>query len=240
MKQKLSFTSFIVCFLLYILVLSSCAKTTPLPQQLTSTFTQTSSLPSTTTATPTWNYRTIILTPDDVFSLSGLIEWSTPALEDFCEHLPPPQIVANPDRFSLLSGRFVLCIYERIFTAMDLDTGSLVSTDDERGDIILGSPGGGGENPTYGVFGWNKAYIKNAYVNEAWPNHSGVDKLSYEYCENGLQNQSEQGGMYVGQYVGDIACVKTTEGKIALIRVEKIYPAITLSVEFSFAILRSD
>jgi hypothetical protein len=46
--------------------------------------------------------------------------------------------------------------------------------------------------------------------------------------------------MYVGKYVGDIACVKTTEGQLALIRVEKIYPAITLSAEFSFAILRDE
>lgn len=124
---------------------------------------------------------------------------------------------------------------------MDLDTGSLVSTDDESGDIVLGSPGGG-ENPTYGVFGLHNAYVQSAYVNEAWPNHSGANRLSYEYCENILRDQSDQtdkDGMYVGQFIGDIGCVRTSKGQIALLRVEKIYPAKTLSVEFSFAVLRN-
>ena len=124
---------------------------------------------------------------------------------------------------------------------MDLDTGTLVSTNDESGDIVLGSPGGGGENPTYGVLARNNAYLQNAYVNEAWPNHSGANKLSYEYCESMLRNQTDQGGMYIGeQIVGDIACIRTTEGQITLLRVEKIYPAVTLSVEFSFTILRNE
>ncbi len=252
MNQKLNFTIFISCILLYSLVLSSCAESTSLGPSPVPTFSQTppatrTNAPSATaaiTATPTVNNETIILTPDDVFALPGLKAWSTPNSGDFCEHLPPPQIVTTPDRFSLLSGRFVLCPWESwpwvINSAMDLDTGSFVSRDDKSGDIVLGSPGGG-ENPTYGVFGWNNAYVKDAYYNEAYSNHSGANKLSYEYCENMLRNQTDQGGMYVGeQFVGDIACVKTTEGKIALLRVEKIYPAITSSVEFSFAILRNE
>ncbi len=248
MDQKLNFTIFIACILLYGLVLSSCAESPSLAPSPVPTFSQTppptrTNIPSATatmTATPTLNNKTIILTPDDVFALPGLKAWSTPNSGDFCEHLPPPQIVATPDRFSLLAGRFALCIYERTFTAMDLDTGSLVSSDDEKGDIVLGSPGGG-ENPTYGVFGWNNANVKDAYVIEAYANHPGANNLSYEYCENRLRNHTGQGAMYVGeQFVGDIACVKTTEGKIALLRVEKIYPARTLSVEFSFAILRDE
>ena len=248
MNQKDKFTIFIPCILLYSLVLSSCAESTSLAPSLVPTFSQTLSLtrtnfPSATaviTATPTMYNKTVILTPDDVFALPGQEAWSTPNSEDFCEHLPPPQIIATPDRFSLLSGRFVLCIHERINTAMDLDSGILVSTDDERGDIVLGSPGGSNEEPNYGVFGWNNAYVKNAYVLEAYANHSGANNLSYEYCEKRLRGQTDQGGIYVGKYVGDMACVKTTEGKIALLRVEKIYPAITLSVEFSFAILRNE
>ena len=83
--------------------------------------------------------------------------------------------------------------------------------------------------------------LKIHTINEAYSAHEGANKISYEYCENALQNQTDQGGMYVGeQFIGDIACVKTTEGQIALLRVEKIYPAVTLSVEFSFAILRNE
>ena len=122
---------------------------------------------------------------------------------------------------------------------MDLDTGSLVSTDDERGDIVLYSGRWGtNEKPSYAIGSWNKAYLTDAYVLEKYANHSGVNHLSYEYCENMLRGQTGVGGMGVEEE--GIACVKTTEGKIALIRVEKIYPAITLSVEFSFAILRNE
>jgi hypothetical protein len=247
MNQKLNFTIFISCILLYSLVLSSCAESTSLAPSLAPTFSQTppptrTNVPSATTAvtaTPTPNNKTIILTPDDVFALPGLKAWSTPDSEDFCEHLPPLQIVATPDRLSLLSGRFALCIWERINTGMDLDTGSLVSTDDERADIAMGSvPWGRDENPSYGVNGWNNAYINDAYVLEKYANHSGANNLSYEYCENLLRGMTDAGGMVVEE--GKIACVRTTEGKIALIRVEKIYPPITLSVEFSFAILRNE
>jgi hypothetical protein len=191
-------------------------------------------------ATPIRNNKTIILTPDDLFALPGLEEWSTPSSGEFCEHLPQPQIVATPDSLYLLSGRFVLCIYERINTAVDLDTGSLVPTDHERGDLVLGSPGGG-EKPTYGVFGWNNAYVKDAYILEAYANHPGVNNLSFEYCEDKLRDQSDQGAMYVAeQFVGDVGCVKTTESNLAMIRVEKIYPAVTLSVEFSFIVLKNE
>ncbi len=247
MNQKLNFTIFISCVLLYGLVLSSCAGSPSLAPSLAPTLSQTppatrTNVPSATaamTATPTLNNKTIILTPDEVFALPGLEAWSTPDSSDFCEHLPPPQIVATPDRFSILSGRFALCIYERISTAMDLDTGSFVSTDDERGDIVMFS----GrfwttEKPSYGIGGWSNAYLNSAYVLEKYANHSGANHLSYAYCENKLRGKTGQGGMSVEE--GAIACIKTTEGKIALLRVEKIYPAITLSVEFSFAILRNE
>ena len=120
---------------------------------------------------------------------------------------------------------------------MDLDTGSFVPTDDKRGDIVMGSvPWGSDENPSYGVNGWNNAYINDAYVLEKYANHSGANHLSYAYCENMLRGNTDPGAIVVDE--GKIACVKTTEGRIALIRVEKIYPPNILSVEFSFAILK--
>ena len=249
MNQKLNFTIIISCVLLFSLALSSCAESTALVPSRVPTLSQTppptrTNLPSATgarTATPTLNNKTIILTPDDVFSLPGLEALSTPDSENFCEHLPPPQIVANPDRFSLLSGRFVLCSWENwpwvINTAMDLDTGSFVSKDDERADIVMENAPGG-EEPAYGVVGRNNAYINDAYVLEKYANHSGANHLSSEYCENMLRDQTGPGGFLVAE--GVIACVKTTEGKIALIRVEKIYPATILSVEFSFSLLRDE
>lgn len=244
---KLNLTIFMSCILLYAVILSSCIQNTPSVPNLTSTVAETlpptrtitPSATTTITATPTLNYKTIILTPDNVFSLSELVEWSTPDSGDFCEYIPVPQVVANPNNFSFLSGRFALCIYERSFIAIDLDTGSLVSTDDERGDIVMFTTRSWTEqNPSYGISSRNKAYLENAYVIETYANHSGANNLSYEYCENKLRGQTDQGGMRVE--VDGIACVKTTEGQIALLRIEKIYPAMTLSVEFSFAILRSE
>ena len=43
----------------------------------------------------------------------------------------------------------------------------------------------------------------------------------------------------MGVEEGAIACIRTTEGTLALIRVERIYPSNTLSAEFSFVILRT-
>ncbi len=239
MKQKLNFTILFSCILLYTVVLSGCIESTLPTPILAPTLSQTSPPTATITVTPTLNYKTVILTPEDVFSSPGLIEWRTPNSGDFCEHLPTPQVVANPDKFSLLSGRFVLCIYERIFTAMDLDTGGLVSTDDEKGDIVIQSARSWtSENPTYVVVSWKNAYMNDAYVIGTYANHSGSNNLSFEYCENMLRNQTDMGGMR--SEIDKIACVRTTEGQIALLRVEKIYPAVTLSVEFSYAILRNE
>jgi hypothetical protein len=249
MNQKLNFTTIISCILLFSLALSSCAESTsPVPSRVP-TLSQTppptrTNFPSATvavTATPTLNDNTIILTPDDVFALPWLGAFNTPDSSDFCEHLPPPQIVANPDKLSLLSGRFVLCSWDNwpwvTNTAMDLDTGSFVSKDDERADIVMENAPGG-EEPAYGVVGRSNAHINDAYVLERYANHSGANHLSYEYCENMLLDQTDSGGFLVAE--GVIACVKTTEGKIALIRVEKIYPPTILSVEFSFVILRDE
>ncbi len=245
MNQKRNFTNFIAYVLLYSLVLSSCAGSPARVPSLVPTFSQTppptrTNVPSATaamTATPSLNNKTIILTPEDLLSLPGLKAFSTPDSKDFCEHLPPPQIVATPDRLAILSGRFVLCIQERINIAMDLDTGSLVSGDDERGDIAMQNAPGG-EEANYAVVGMNNAYLSDAYVLEKYANHSGANHLSYAYCENLVRDQTDWGAMVVEE--GKIACVRTTEGQIALLRVEKIYPPNTLSAEFSFAILRNE
>lgn len=121
---------------------------------------------------------------------------------------------------------------------MDLDTGSLVSTEDTTGDIVMfNGRWGTAEEPDYGVANRNNAYLSDAYVLEKYANHSGANHLSSAYCENMVQGKNDTSAINVEE--GKIACVRTTEGKIALIRVEKIYPSNTLSVEFSFAILRT-
>ena len=193
-------------------------------------------------ATPTVNTKTIVLTPDDLFALRGLEAWSTPNSEDFCEHLPSPQIVSNLDNLTILSGRFVLCPWESwpwvTNTIMDLDTGSLVSTDDPGGDIVMfNGRWGTDEKPDYAVLNRNNAYLTDAYVLEKYPNHSGANHLSSAYCENMVRGKTNTGAINVE--AGEIACIRTTEGRIALIRVERIYPSNTLSAEFSFVLLRT-
>ncbi len=245
MNQKLNFTIISSCILFYGLILSSCAESPSLAPSLVPTFSQTppptrtniASATAAITATPTVNSKTIILTPDDVFALPGLKALSTPNSGDFCEHLPPPQIVATPDRLSLLSGRFVLCPWESwpwvTNTAMDLDTGSFVPKDDEKADIVMqnGHATIDGTPPPFSVHSLNTAQIDGVTT----------DALTYEYCEQdllSLLNHKIQSVLIV--HDGSIGCIKTTEGKIALIRVEKIYPPNILSVEFSFAILRNE
>lgn len=238
MKQIKKSTIFLSCILLCSVFLSGCIGSTLPPTIVAPTLSKAPQPVTQITATPTLNYKAIILTPDDVFSFPELNKWSTPDSEDFCENLPAPQVVANPNRFSLLSGRFVLCIYERTFTAIDLDTGKLVSSDNKDGDIVmLSNRSWASENPKYVIASWNNAYMNDAYIIKTSANHSGVNNLSYKYCENILQNLTGFGVM--GSEVDGIACVKTTEGQLALLRVEQIYPGITLSVEFSFVILNN-
>ncbi|HKY54851.1 MAG TPA: hypothetical protein VJM08_11120 [Anaerolineales bacterium] len=245
MNQKTNLTITIAFILFYSLVLSSCGGGTSLVPSLVPTISQTpphisTSVPSATiaiTATPALNNKTIVITPDDVFSFPGLKALSTPGSADFCEHIPPPQTFANADQLTLLSGRFVLCPWESwpwvINTAMDLDTGSFVSRDNESADIIMqnGHVTLDGEPPPYLIHSLNNAQI------------DGVTTavLSYEYCEQdllSLLNNNIQSVLIVKN--GSIACLKTTEGQIALVRVERIYPLDTTSVEFSFAILKNE
>jgi hypothetical protein len=118
-------------------------------------------------------------------------------------------------------------------SALDLDTGSFVSKDDEKADIVMqnGHATVDGEFPPFSVQSLNTAQIDGVTT----------DALNYEYCEQDLLSLSTnkiQGVLIVRD--SSIACIKTTEGKTALIRVERIYSPNILSVEFSFAILRNE
>lgn len=240
MNQKFPFT-IIFCVLLYSLVLSNCAESStpvPSPGSTKTTLPTRTSVPSATmaiSATTSADATTVVITPDDLFSLTELEALNTPDSEAFCDHLPPPQIVATPHKLSLLSGKFALCSWENwpwvTNIAMDLDTGSLLSKDDERADVVMQNGPGriDGAEASYVVYGLNSAQV----------NGVTTDAINYEYCEQDLLSWSKkniQTVLLVND--GSIACVKTTEGEIALIRVEKIYPPNILSVEFSFAILR--
>jgi hypothetical protein len=182
------------------------------------------------------NNKTFIITPDDLFSALGLEALSTPDSEDFCENLPPAQIITNPNKLSLLSGRFVLCSWENwpwvTDIAMDLDTGDFVSKDDEKADIVMqNGPGSvNGALPSFVVYGLNGAQVDGVTI----------DAISYEYCQQDLLSSFKKNIQTVLLVNNrSVACVKTTEGDIALVRVEEIYPPNILSVEFSFAILRN-
>lgn len=176
-------------------------------------------------------HKAFVITPDDLFSISGLKLLSTPSATTFCEQIPPPRIIDGGDEFSLLKGRFVLCVsisWPLVKTAMDIDAGTLVSVDNKNGDIAmdyahLGVDG----SPSYFVRGLNGAQIDEVTT----------DTLSYEYCKNLLSqmDNGESGVLNVDK--GTIACIMTTEQQIALIRVENIFPLETQSVEFSFSIL---
>jgi hypothetical protein len=243
MYQKRNFVILIDCILFCSLIMSSCAENTSLIPSRVPTFHQTFSptrakVPSATaviSATPAMNNKSVIITPDDLFALPGVQTFNTPDSESFCEHLPLPLIGTNHDKLSILSGRFVLCPWESwpwvINTAIDLDTGNFVSKDDSKADIIMqnGHITADGSPPPFSVHSLNTAQL----------DHVTTDALNHEYCEQDLQslsNNTIQGVLIVRDK--SIACVKTTEGRIALIRVEQIYPPKTSSVEFSFVILR--
>ena len=119
-----------------------------------------------------------------------------------------------------------------------MDTGSLVPTDDPGGDIVMfNGRWGTEEKPDYAVINWSNAYLDDADVLEKYPNHAGANHLSSAYCEDMVQGKTDKRAINVEE--GAIACIRTTEGKVALIRVERIYPSNTLSAEFSFVILRT-
>jgi hypothetical protein len=229
---------FISSIFIFCLVLDGCGGTPTLASSPAPIFSQTR-LATTTPilssiiankATPTLNHKTIIITPEDMFTIPGLIWASTPNSVDFCEHLPAPQVGENANEVSLIKGRFSLCVsfsWPWVKTAIDLDTGKLVLPDDKSGDIAMDytHPDLNGET-SYFVYGLNNAHI----------DETDTSNLTYSNCEKLLLNQEDPGSFNVHE--GGIACVMTTEGKMAVIRVEHLYPSITQSVEFSFAVLK--
>jgi hypothetical protein len=244
MYHKCKFVMFIGYLLFCSLILSGCAEyTSSVPNRVPTTSPTLSptmvDIPSATaviTTTSTVDDKSMIISLDDLFALPRLQAFNTPDTETFCEHLPSPQIAPYPDKVSILSGRFVLCPWESwpwvTDSAIDLDTGSLVSKDDSKADIIMqnGHITADGSPPPFSVHSLNSAQIDGVTT----------DALSQEYCKQDLQSLSNnkiQGVLVVRDK--NVACVKTTEGKIALIRVEQIYPPKTSSVEFSFVILKN-
>ncbi len=74
---------------------------------------------------------------------------------------------------------------------MDLDTGSLVPTDDPGGDIVMfNGRWGTEEKPDYTAINWSNAYLDDAYILEKYPNHSGANHLSSAYCEEMVQGKT--------------------------------------------------
>jgi hypothetical protein len=242
MNQESSFNIFLSCILACSLVLVGCGRTPSAVSRPTSIFSQTPwkatpVAPSATDVieiTPTFTPKAILITPDNLFTFPGLklVNTPDPDSRDFCEHLPLPQIDMNANEFSLLVGRFSLCVshsWPWVKTAMDLDTGTFVSLDDKSGDIAMDytHPDLNGD-ASYFVHGLNNAHIDD--IDSA--------SLTYSDCKNKVMEQKDSGSFSV--YEGKTACVMTTEGKMAVIRVELIYPSNTQGVEYSFAILKKE
>ena len=110
---------------------------------------------------------------------------------------------------------------------MDLDKGTLVSVDNEGSDIVMEYA----HVPVDGTISYYVMGLNNAHIDEI-----ATNVLNYEYCEDILLGRNDPGVLNV--HDGAIACVLTSEGKMALIRAEHIYPLDTQGVEFSFAVLK--
>lgn len=238
MNKKSNFMTRFFCVLCYCLVLESCIGASYWAPSLTPTVFQTPSqaatmLPLVTPAVETASTltpQTSIITPDSLFVFPGLKLSNTPDAIDFCEHLPSPQLSMDTNESSLLLGRFSLCVshsWPWVKTAMDLDTGTLVALEDKDGDIAMDytHPDLNGE-ALYFVHDLNNAHIDD--LDSA--------NLTYDNCEKLVADLNGPGSVRVQE--GRISCVMTTEGRLAVIRVERIYPSNTQSVEFSFAILK--
>lgn len=184
----------------------------------------------TTTKTPILGTK-VFIDPDELFAFPGLEKINTPNSADFCEHIPPPEVVKSADNSYVFAGRFSLCLsgwQVLVDTVMDLDQGKLVSADDLNGDIDMSMAPH--SNALYYVQGLN-----NASIDEIQPDH-----LDYDSCSTLLQalEDNDRGVLIVKE--GAIACVKTTEEQIALVRVDGYYPLETQGVGFSFAILKKE
>lgn len=224
----------VVCFL----IINSCVRVTPSkpkPMPIISSTPSPSMIETTSTmiVTSALSTQTPRAAPDTVFSDFGLEQMNTPSSANFCEHIPPPETSKNPGQLSLFAGRFSLCVWTAwqflVNTVMDIDQGTLVSAEDINGDIAMAMAHQGLDGITrYYVIGFNKAQIDEIDINN----------VSYSQCESQLRLLGTTSPGVLNVHEGAVACVKTTENQIALIRVENIYPPETQGVGFSFAVLK--
>jgi hypothetical protein len=241
MNRKFSLTIIFLTIIIYGLVSYSCngdislaSSPTPAPFPIQSPMVRSSPSPSATvaiTATPTLG-NSLVITPDDLFAIPGLQALNTPGSANFCEHLPSPQISTNANESLILAGRFLLCpsrSWPWLNMAIDLDNGTLVSNDNETADMVLEYA----HVPVDGTISYDVQGLNDGHIVEAKTN-----SLSYEYCKNALLSMDENDPGIFDIDNGTIACVMTTEDRIAVIRVENIFPLDMKSVEFSFAVLK--
>lgn len=169
-----------------------------------------------------------VLNPNTLFSTSGLQLLNTPSSTDFCEHIPQPEVGKGDKELVKISGRVALCVSRNWDIAFDLDTGSLVTSEDPSGDIqLLRDKAALASEPFYYLYGVNGAVIEEI----------GTSSITSKSCEN-LSLLAIPPVVFFVNTEGAIACVLTTNHQVALIRVEHIYPLDTDSIEFSFAILK--
>lgn len=219
------------------LTLSSCNPSLVSDYPSLPTSTQTSSnmvnkvptkLPATATATP--DMKSIVLTPDDIFSILAPQIVNTPSAKDFCEHVPPPKLDDRSSEFVVLAGAFSFCDSRNLDTAFDLDTGSLVTSNNKNADILLlRDKAALASEPFYYLYSVNGALVEKTNSNT----------ISYQYCENMKLSAIPPEVFFVDEE-GSVACVLTTNDQVALVRVEHIYPLDTDSVEFSFVVLKKE
>jgi hypothetical protein len=127
----------------------------------------------------------------------------------------------------LIGGRFVLCVLREGISAMDLDNGTLISSDDPDADILLGAS----QSTLDGTISYYAAAINNAKIDEI-----ESSSITYELCKDIVLSLSRPGIFIVDE--GALACVLTTQKQIVLVRAESVDTFGGETVEFSFAILR--
>jgi hypothetical protein len=174
--------------------------------------------------------KSMVLTPDYIFSISASQIVDTPSAKDFCEHVPPPELDDKGTDIVVLAGVFSFCDSRNWNTAFDLDTGAIVTSDNEAADILLLRDKAALANePFYYLYSVNGALVEEI----------GSKKITYQSCEN-MKLSTVPPEIFFINNEGAIACVLTTNDQVALIRTEHIYPLDTDSVEFSFVVLRKE
>lgn len=219
------------------LTLSSCNPSLvsdypSLPTSTQTSFNMVTKVPTTipATATVTPDMKSMVLTPDDIFSILAPQIVDTPSAKDFCEHVPQPKLDDRSSEFVVLAGVFSFCDSRNWDTAFDLDTGTLVTSNDKNADILLlRDKAALASEPFYYLYSVNGALV------------DGVDSnaITYQSCEN-MKLSTVPPQIFFVNNEGAIACVLTTNDQVALIRTEHIYPLDTDSVEFSFVVLKKE